>query len=175
MIALRPCKDRWLRWAAVFLLAPLLAACQTTPPAAPSFSPEQVAVLKTYDFVEGEGRWELGLEGKLLFPVDQSDLVVAQLERLRTMAARLAEVGITGARVDGHTDATGSEQHNLDLSLRRAQAVQRALVLGGMKDGRVLARGMGSSHPVENNRTVQGRRENRRVTIMVSPDESYPY
>jgi len=159
------------------LLAPLLAACQTTPPppSAPAFSPEQIAVLNAYDFVEEEGRWELGLEGKLLFPVDQSDLVVQQLERLRTMAARLAQVGITGSRVDGHTDSTGSERHNRDLSLRRAEAVRRALVMGGMKEDSVQAHGLGSSRPVEDNRTAQGRQENRRVTIMVSPDESYPF
>lgn len=175
MISLRLCKDRWARWVLALLLAPLLASCQTTPPSAPSFSPEQVAVLKDYNFVEEAGRWELGLQGKLLFPVDQSDLVVEQLERLRSMAARLAAVGITGSRVDGHTDNTGSESYNQELSLRRAEAVRRALVLGGMKEESVEAHGLGASRPVEDNSTAQGRQENRRVTIMVSPDETYPF
>lgn len=174
MMRLRPCKNKWTRWALALLLVPLLASCQTTPapPAARSFSPEQIAVLHAYDFVDTEGQWELGLEGRLLFPVDNSDLLVEQFARLKTMAGRLVDVGIIGSRVDGHADATGSERYNRELSARRAQAVRRALVAGGMKEASVEARGLGASQPIEDNRTAKGRRENRRVTIIVSPEGS---
>lgn len=177
MIWLRQCKDYCARWALILLLAPLIASCQTTPspPAAPSFSQEQIAVLQAYDFVEAEGQWELGLEGKLLFAVDKSGLVGEQRERLKTMAARLVDVGITGARVDGHADATGSKLYNRELSLRRAQAVRRALITGGMNEASVRARGLGASQPIEDNRTARGRQENRRVTIIVSPDDIYTF
>ncbi|WP_324741692.1 OmpA family protein [Tsuneonella sp. CC-YZS046] len=164
-----------MRLAVFFLAIPLLASCQTVPPAPTGFSKEQVAVLESYDFVETDGQWELGLEGKLLFPFDQSSLAPEQLERLKTMAARLLEVGIAGCRIDGHTDAMGSEQYNRELSLRRAEVVRSALIAGGMEESSVQVRGMGASRPIENNSTAQGRRENRRVTIIVSPGESYSF
>lgn len=110
-----------------------------------------------------------------MFPFDQSDLAAEQRERLKTMAARLLAVGIAGCRVDGHTDATGDASYNRELSLRRAETVKQALVAGGMKNGSVEVRGMGASRPVEDNRTAQGRRENRRVTIIVSPSGSYTF
>lgn len=58
MTWLRPFKGQWALLAASLLLAPLLASCQTAPPASasPSFSPEQVAVLQAYDFVETDGQ-----------------------------------------------------------------------------------------------------------------------
>ena len=162
-----------------YLVLPLLlliAACQTVPPAPVSpYSAEQVAVLKHYAFEEADGEWLLGMDGKLLFPSDESRVAEDQAETISQMARALLAVGIHGARVEGHTDSTGSMQYNHDLSLRRAEAVKQALVAGGMADARVQAVGKGASQPVESNRTVQGRSENRRVAIIVTPADVLPY
>jgi OOP family OmpA-OmpF porin len=164
-----------LRYLALPLLL-LIAACQTVPPAPASpYSAEQVAVLKHYAFEQSGDEWLLGMDGKLLFPTDESSVAEDQAETIGQMARALLAVGIHGTRVEGHTDSTGSTQYNHDLSLRRAEAVKQALVAGGMADAQVEAVGKGASQPVESNRTAQGRSENRRVAIIVAPANVLPY
>ncbi len=76
--------------------------------------------------------------------------------------------GETGWKVtiEGHTDATGSESHNLDLSQRRADSVKAYLVAGGIAVGRLQAQGLGESKPVADNATELGRAQNRRVELV---------
>jgi outer membrane protein OmpA-like peptidoglycan-associated protein len=70
-------------------------------------------------------------------------------------------------RIEGHTDASGNDAHNLDLSKRRAEAVRTILVSQFQVDaGRLSAAGMGSSKPVAANDTPQGRAQNRRVEFV---------
>ncbi|MGA1795888.1 MAG: OmpA family protein [bacterium] len=71
--------------------------------------------------------------------------------------------------IQGHTDNTGSEAHNLVLSHRRACAVMDYLVSKGVKSARLLAGGYGSSKPVASNKTTQGRAKNRRVELVPIP------
>ena len=163
-----------------FLAVPLLllaAACQTVPAAPPKgpYSPEQVAVLKQYAFQEVGDDWALGMDGKLLFPSDDSHLGEDQAQGLGQMARSLLTVGIHGARVEGHTDSTGTARYNQDLSTRRAEAVKQALVSGGMADARIEVIGKGATQPIESNRTAAGRSENRRVAIIITPDNALPY
>ncbi|MNP83346.1 putative lipoprotein YiaD precursor [compost metagenome] len=73
-------------------------------------------------------------------------------------------------RVDGHTDASGKEAYNEQLSLRRAKSVAKVLNTVGMKQENIQLRGLGSSEPVATNTTATGRTENRRVAIVVSAD-----
>jgi len=67
--------------------------------------------------------------------------------------------------VGGHTDAEGSEAHNLTLSGRRAEAVVAWLVEHGVDASRLRAEGHGESRPVANNETGEGRALNRRVEL----------
>jgi len=70
-------------------------------------------------------------------------------------------------RIEGHTDDTGTAEHNRDLSMRRAQAVMRYLVeQGGIEPGRLTARGFGSERPLAPNDTPEGRARNRRVELV---------
>ena len=69
--------------------------------------------------------------------------------------------------VDGHTDAIGSDEYNLRLSLRRAQAVLDYLVRHGIERDRLESRGFGESRPVASNETEEGRAQNRRVELRV--------
>ena len=124
------------------LLGTLLAACQSMP--APSgFSPAQVAALKNEGFVETGAGWELTLNERLLFASNESALHAEQIARLRTLAGNLVSVDITTARVEGHTDSTGSASYNQRLSQARAQAVAAPLQEGGMRftPGQIVGRG----------------------------------
>lgn len=162
------------RFAASLAFLPLLA-CQTIPdgPASP-YSAEQIAKLRQYEFREEGDQWLLGLDGKLLFPTNGSVLAEEQVSRIGTMARELSGVGIHGADVEGHADSVGEESYNLDLSQRRANAVKLALVSGGMTDGRIKAIGLGETQPIASNTTEEGRQENRRVVIIVSPEDVLP-
>jgi outer membrane protein OmpA-like peptidoglycan-associated protein len=68
--------------------------------------------------------------------------------------------------VEGHTDATGDAAANKALSLKRAQAVQSALVQRGVPAGNLGAAGFGAERPVADNRTEEGRARNRRVELV---------
>jgi outer membrane protein OmpA-like peptidoglycan-associated protein len=71
--------------------------------------------------------------------------------------------------VEGHTDANGSQTHNLDLSARRAQSVRSYLVSQGIPESQIRAQGLGFSRPVADNKSAEGRANNRRVEIVVQP------
>jgi len=69
------------------------------------------------------------------------------------------------ATIAGHTDETGLEKDNLDLSIQRAFAVRNALIAAGISAHRLEPVGFGEMRPVQSNETVEGRRANRRVSI----------
>lgn len=67
------------------------------------------------------------------------------------------------ANVVGHTDSTGTEKYNLDLSLKRANAVKALLVQKGVSADRVTIDGKGESEPIASNKTRADRAQNRRI------------
>lgn len=151
-----------------------LSACQTaTVPGL--YTAQQTATLRQYGFKQVGDNWELGLEDKLLFPVDGSQLAADQHGRLTAMAAKLLGVGIGGAEVDGYADSTGAAGYNLQLSQKRADAVSAAMGEGGMPRQRLKSVGLGESNPVASNHTAAGRKENRRVVILVTPADVVKY
>lgn len=154
---------------AVLLLAVLaLSGCQTAPPK--GLSPAQVAVLKQQGFELTDEGWEFGLSGKVLFGSDVESLNPQSTEIVERIGKALLGVGIERVRVDGHTDASGKETYNQQLSLRRAKSVANVLGTVGMKQENIQLQGLGSSEPVASNDTAAGRTENRRVAIVVSAD-----
>ena len=154
---------------AVLLLAVLaLSGCQTAPPK--GLSPAQVAVLKQQGFELTDEGWEFGLSGKVLFGSDVESLNPQSTEIVERIGKALLSVGIERVRVDGHTDASGKETYNQQLSLRRAKSVANVLGTVGMKQENIQLQGLGSSEPVASNDTATGRTENRRVAIVVSAD-----
>lgn len=73
--------------------------------------------------------------------------------------------------IEGHTDNTGSAEHNLTLSQNRADAIKQYLIKKGVHQDRLEAKGFGLSRPLESNDTERGREINRRVEINVIPLE----
>ena len=69
----------------------------------------------------------------------------------------------------GHTDNTGSAGYNQNLSERRAQSVASVLVSGGVPQGRLDIVGAGENQPIATNQTADGRAQNRRVDITITP------
>jgi outer membrane protein OmpA-like peptidoglycan-associated protein len=74
----------------------------------------------------------------------------------------------TLVEVQGHTDDSGDEDYNVDLSQKRAESIKKWLHdKGGVAEGRLTAKGYGMSQPIADNRTRIGRQKNRRVQFMV--------
>ena len=71
--------------------------------------------------------------------------------------------------MQGHTDSTGSFQHNMDLSNRRANSVKQYLIGQGVASNRLMSQGFGPNNPVADNATPDGRQMNRRVEIKIAP------
>lgn len=150
------------------LVGALLAACQSVP--TPSgFSPAQVAALQTEGFVEAGAGWELTLNERLLFASNESALQPDQIARLETLARNLVAVGITTAQVEGHSDSTGASAYNQALSQARAEAVAGPLQTGGMRFAATQIVGRGETMPLSPNSTPEGRQDNRRVVVIVTP------
>jgi outer membrane protein OmpA-like peptidoglycan-associated protein len=158
------------RFLFITLLVALLAltGCQTPPPK--GLTPAQIAVLKQQGFELTDEGWAFGLSGKVLFGSDVEVLNAPSTEIVQRIGKALLGVGIERVRVDGHTDASGKETYNQQLSLRRAKSVAHVLAGVGMKEENVQLRGLGSSEPVASNETAAGRTENRRVSIVVIAD-----
>lgn len=154
--------------ALLLITALTLSGCQTAPQK--GLTPAQVAVLKQQGFELTDDGWEFGLSGKVLFGSDVESLNAASTEIVERIGKALLGVGIERVRVDGHTDASGKETYNQQLSLRRAKSVANVLGTVGMKQENIQLQGLGSSEPVASNDTVAGRTENRRVSIVVSAD-----
>ena len=157
-----------IRHLALVLVTALLAACQSVP-APKGFTPAQVAVLQSEGFVETGDDWMLTINERLLFPVNESALLPEQVEWLAKLAQHLVAVDITTARIEGHTDSTGSAAYNQTLSEARARVVAAALQTSGMRFSPEQIIGRGETIPLSPNDTAQGRQDNRRVVIVVTP------
>jgi len=65
--------------------------------------------------------------------------------------------------IEAHTDSEGEEGKNMTLSIKRAEAVQEFLIIAGIEEERIAAKGFGESVPIESNETEEGKSKNRRV------------
>lgn len=106
-------------------------------------------------------------DSDVLFDVDSSLLASDAKQTLANVATVLTDFPKTAVVVEGFTDSTGSEDHNLRLSERRAGAVKGYLADRGVQSSRMTALGFGEDHPIASNDTAQGRRMNRRVTVLI--------
>lgn len=103
----------------------------------------------------------------ILFDVDKTGLKPAAKSNLENLAASLSKNPETNILIVGHTDDTGSDQHNMDLSIRRAEAVKSYIVAGGVSGARMTTQGRGEGEPIGDNTTADGRAQNRRVEIAI--------
>ena len=111
------------------------------------------------------------LPGAVLFPTGKWDLLPGAKEKLDAVAEALKNQADHKMVVEGHTDSQGSANSNMELSQKRAQTVRDYLVMRGVPDNIISANGVGQSRPVADNKTADGRSNNRRVEIIVQPVE----
>jgi OmpA-OmpF porin, OOP family len=105
--------------------------------------------------------------GDVLFEVDRADLKPGAYRDLSRLAELLRKSPQREVLIEGHTDSTGPEGYNLELSERRASAVRTFLLRQGVAPERIIARGYGESLPIAPNTTAAGRQENRRVEVVI--------
>ena len=103
------------------------------------------------------------------FAVDSTTISPSFRAALDEVAASLQKYPNSLIDVMGHTDSTGSDSYNLDLSRRRAESVANYLVSRGTARARIATVGYGEQYPVADNTTEQGRALNRRVEIRITP------
>jgi outer membrane protein OmpA-like peptidoglycan-associated protein len=112
------------------------------------------------------------LSGSVLFASGESVLLPIAQQRLDQVAQTLADHRNQNIVIEGHTDSRGSASANERLSQARADAVRTYLVSRSVPAERVRAVGLGSSRPVADNNTADGRANNRRVEIIVQPPQA---
>lgn len=108
--------------------------------------------------------------GDVLFAIDQARLNADGNRMVRRLAVVLQQNPNRTVLVEGHTDSTGTTQHNQVLSERRAMAVRDALLDLGVMREQVAVRGYGEAYPIAPNDTALNRQLNRRVEIVLSDE-----
>ncbi len=111
----------------------------------------------------------LNMPGNVTFDTDSAALRPQFFGVLNSVGKVLTEYDKTVVEVAGHTDSTGSDSHNMQLSQRRANTVGEYLYTQGIMDQRIISVGMGEHYPVADNSTPEGRQLNRRVEITLVP------
>jgi len=137
---------------------------------APVEAQVEVVATPTAATVTGTVQQKITIAAAMLFGFDSAklseDAKAVIDERIQTLRGKAR---LTSAmRIEGHTDSTGPEAYNQQLSQRRAQAVADYIVSQSynVKASDIVVVGMGESDPVASNDTAQGRAENRRVVIL---------
>lgn len=105
--------------------------------------------------------------GDVLFVSGKAELQPGAIEPINQLVGFLKQHTEKTIIIEGHTDNTGSSAFNTKLSLKRAEYVQSALLQRGIPAYKITAIGLGQSQPIATNTTEQGRKQNRRVEIII--------
>jgi outer membrane protein OmpA-like peptidoglycan-associated protein len=114
----------------------------------------------------------LSVVGDALFDFDKSSLRADAEETLAAAGPEIARLGGKPARIEGHTDAIGSDAYNMKLSVARATTVREWLAARGMVPAATPIKGYGKTNPIAPNFTIdggdnpEGRQKNRRVEVV---------
>ena len=107
------------------------------------------------------------LGAEVLFETNKSTLRNEHFATLNPIVDYLISHPERSVKISGHTDDTGSEAHNLTLSKKRADVVAEYLVSNGIDTNRLETFGFGCSKPILSNTTDEGRKNNRRVELLI--------
>jgi outer membrane protein OmpA-like peptidoglycan-associated protein len=114
----------------------------------------------------GEGI-KITFDSGLMFDVDKATLKTSSKTNLENLATILNKYEDTNILLEGHTDATGSEEYNLNLSRARAQSTANYLAGLQVNETRFTIMGYGEDQPIATNDTKEGRTRNRRVEVAI--------
>ena len=118
----------------------------------------------------GEGI-KITFDSGILFDTNSAAVQSAGRQNLLNLADILQKYGDTDILIEGHTDATGSEEYNLTLSSNRARSVATILEGAQVLPTRFTIMGYGEAQPVGDNDTADGRQANRRVDIAIMAND----
>jgi len=116
---------------------------------------------------QGEGI-VVKFDSGILFDSDKADLKPEAQTNLQNLAVSLQKNPYTNVLIVGHTDNSGKEEHNVDLSMKRAETVKSFIAAANVDASRLTTQGKGDTEPIADNNTVDGRAQNRRVEIVIS-------
>ncbi|NPA72808.1 MAG: OmpA family protein [Gammaproteobacteria bacterium] len=102
------------------------------------------------------------------FRSGSAELDPYELSRLTPIINTMAKHPNTRVHIEGHTDSDGSKKYNQQLSENRAKSVAFYLMDNGISRDRIQTYGYGEERPIASNTTPEGKRENRRVTFLIS-------
>ena len=108
---------------------------------------------------------------KVLFGFDSYSLTDASRQTLSNLITVLNKYPQTNLEVQGHTDSTGTEQYNMNLSIQRATSVANFLKQNGIDASRLTVKGYGEADPAYPNSTQEGREQNRRVDFLITANQ----
>ena len=111
----------------------------------------------------------LNMPGNITFDTASSNISADFYRVLNSISLVFNEYEKTYIDIYGHTDSVGDSNYNVGLSQRRADAVSRYIQTRGVLSQRLLTRGMGEDYPIASNNTAQGKAQNRRVEIKLTP------
>jgi outer membrane protein OmpA-like peptidoglycan-associated protein len=106
----------------------------------------------------------------ILFDTGSAALSGGLRSDLNALAASMNNFPNSTVNVIGHTDSDGPAAFNQDLSARRAQAVSSVLIQSGVSPNRIRSIGRGEDAPIASNLNAEGKRQNRRVEITITPN-----
>ncbi len=112
-----------------------------------------------------EDQIRLILAGRRVFSINQASIKPSFQPVLARIALELKSYDKTMIQIVGYTDNKGSDESNVALSLRQAEAVSAFLQQQGVSQNRILTDGLGSENPLVSNATSAGREKNRRIEI----------
>ena len=118
----------------------------------------------------GEGI-KITFDSGILFEIDKAGLQAEAVMNLDKLAVILDKYNDTNILIEGHTDSTGSDEYNMDLSRRRAESVAVNLAAKNVDPVRFTLFGYGEIQPVATNVTPDGRQANRRVEIAIMAND----
>lgn len=104
-------------------------------------------------------------KNRFLFSASSSDLSAENIETLNSLKQLLDKYPKTAIKVEGHASSDGSSAYNQKLSEQRAEALKAHLVSAGISSDRIETVGYGETKPIDDNNTVNGRKNNRRAKI----------
>lgn len=141
-----------------------------------TISPGYTDVSTSFTVVEGKANAALLKVKKKIVPIGKiyfafdSDVILSKSFPVldNVLVALKAEPDLKKVTIEGHASAEGTDEHNLDLSKRRAESVRKWLIAHGVDAGMLVSVGYGEAKPVAPNDTEEGREQNRRVEFILN-------
>lgn len=145
------------------------APVQETPPPTPVTETEVAPVAAVVVVPEVQATQEYCSVLDMEFEIDKDTIQREEKEKINTLGTFLTKYPDTTAVIEGHSDNVGDSQHNMQLSLRRAQSVVAYLVdTVHIAPNRLTAVGYGDTRPLSDNQSEDGKRMNRRIDAVIA-------